>query len=338
MVTGVQTCALPISPRHGTRVEQREVHDAQILAVDEAHNFLNRDANRTQQVRESHADHVALFTATPINRGAGDLLHLVGLLGADNFEDATLAVLRRLERARTDQTLNPAEIEQLRSEIQRFTVRRTKSMLNRLVDREPNAYLHPDTGRVCRYPRHDSRIYPTGETVADEEAATVIRTTAHELVGVGQLERHLYVPAALRRDYTDGRWLQFRLTSTAGLAGHHVLSAMRSSRAALVEHLVGLGRRNAAERTAHFLLELAARLRLVGLGDVKGYACPLSQYMMADALGLSAVHINRVLRELREGGMVTFQNGLVQFDDFNALVAFADFDRAYLDHDGPLLR
>ena len=249
------------APRHGTRVEQREVHDAQILAVDEAHNFLNRDANRTQQVRESHADHVALFTATPINRGAGDLLHLVGLLGADNFEDATLAVLRRLERARTDQTLNPAEIEQLRSEIQRFTVRRTKTMLNRLVDREPNAYLHPDTGRVCRYPRHDSRIYPTGETVADEEAATVIRTTAHELVGVGQLERHLYVPAALRRDYTDGRWLQFRLTSTAGLAGHHVLSAMRSSRAALVEHLVGTAA--VAERFG-----LDARFKTADTGNV----------------------------------------------------------------------
>ena len=60
--------------------------------------------------------------------------------------------------------------------------------------------------------------------------------------------------------------------------------------------------------------------------------------MLADALGLSAVHVNRVLRELREDGMVTFQKGHVTFDNHAALVAFADFDRAYLDHEGPLLR
>ena len=117
-----------------------------------------------------------------------------------------------------------------------------------------------------------------------------------------------------------------------------VLWAASRDEAMVVEHLVGMGRRNAAERTAHFLLELAARLRLVGLGDKTGYACPLSQYLLADTLGLSAVHVNRVLRELREGGMVTFQNGQVVFDDFDKLVVFADFDRAYLDHDGPLLR
>ncbi len=105
----------------------------------------------------------------------------------------------------------------------------------------------------------------------------------------------------------------------------------------VVEHLINLGRRDGAERTAHFLLELAARLRLVGLGDKTGFACPLSQNLLADALGLSAVHINRVLRELREAGMVTYQKGKVVFDDYDATVEFAGFDRNYLDHDGPPL-
>ncbi len=117
-----------------------------------------------------------------------------------------------------------------------------------------------------------------------------------------------------------------------------VLWAASRDEAMVVSHLVGMGRRNAAERTAHFLLELSARLRLVGIGDKHGYACPLSQYILADALGLSAVHVNRVLRELREAGYVIFQQGQVTFEDFDGLVAFADFDRAYLDHDGPLLR
>jgi CRP-like cAMP-binding protein len=117
-----------------------------------------------------------------------------------------------------------------------------------------------------------------------------------------------------------------------------VLWAASRDEAMVVEHLVDLGRRNALERTAHFLLELGARLKLVGLGNTTGYDCPLSQYLLADALGLTAVHVNRVLRQLREEDLLTFQSGRVVFEDFDRVVARADFDRAYLDHDGPLLR
>lgn len=117
-----------------------------------------------------------------------------------------------------------------------------------------------------------------------------------------------------------------------------VLWAASRDEAMVVEHLVGIGRRNAQERTAHFLLELAARLTLVGLATPKGYDCPLSQYLLADALGLSAVHVNRVLREFRETGLLTFQKGRVEIHDLGGLVALADFDLAYLDHDGPLLK
>ena len=81
-----------------------------------------------------------------------------------------------------------------------------------------------------------------------------------------------------------------------------------------------------------------ARLRLVGLSDGAGFTCPLSQYTLADALGLSAVHVNRVLRELRDAGLMTFQKGKVTFDNYDGLVDFAGFNRNYLDHDGPLLR
>ncbi len=53
---------------------------------------------------------------------------------------------------------------------------------------------------------------------------------------------------------------------------------------------------------AHFLLELELRLALVGMGTKEGYDCPLTQYHLADLLGLSAIHVNCVLRQLREGG------------------------------------
>ena len=117
-----------------------------------------------------------------------------------------------------------------------------------------------------------------------------------------------------------------------------VLWAASRDEAMVVEHLVDIGRRNALERAAHFLLELGARLKLVGLGTNEGYACPLNQYQLADALGLSAVHINRIMRQLREEGLITFRSGQVIFDDFEGLVKLADFDTAYLDQDGPLLR
>ena len=131
--------------------------------------------------------------------------------------------------------------------------------------------------------------------------------------------------------------LLMAFTQTPRLATAVLWAASRDE-AMVVEHLVGLGRRNASERMAHFLLELGARLKLVGLADRKGFSCPLSQYQLADALGLSAVHVNRVLRELREEGLLTFQKGKVLFHDYESLVELSGFDRAYLDHEGPLLR
>lgn len=116
-----------------------------------------------------------------------------------------------------------------------------------------------------------------------------------------------------------------------------VFWAASRDEAMVVEHLMNVGRREANQRVAHFLLELGARLSLVGMGTKKGYACPLSQYLLADALGLSSVHVNRVLRKLREAGMLTFRTGFVTFDDYDRLAEFADFEMTYLDQVGPLL-
>jgi len=117
-----------------------------------------------------------------------------------------------------------------------------------------------------------------------------------------------------------------------------ILWAASRDEAMVVEHLVNVGRRNAAERMAHFLLELGARAALVGMGSKAGFACPLTQYLLADALGLSPVHVNRVLRQLREDGMVTFRDGFVTFDNYARLTDFAQFDPTYLDQVGPILR
>ena len=157
--------------------------------------------------------------------------------------------------------------------------------------------------------------------------SVLFRTADHNIEPVTQVEASEVV-------ITD---LLDAFTRTPRLATAVLWAASRDE-AMVVEHLVGIGRRNALERMAHYLLELGARLKLVGLGTKQGYDCPLSQYMLADALGLSAVHVNRVLRQLREMGLLTFQRGYVAFDDFDGMVALADFDKAYLDHDGPLLK
>lgn len=117
-----------------------------------------------------------------------------------------------------------------------------------------------------------------------------------------------------------------------------VLWAASRDEAMVVEHLIDVGRRDAAVRVGHFLLEMGSRLSLVGLTDETGYACPLSQYHLADALGLSAVHVNRVLRQLREDGLVTFRDGKVTFHNRERLSALVDFDPAYLDQERPLLK
>jgi CRP-like cAMP-binding protein len=99
----------------------------------------------------------------------------------------------------------------------------------------------------------------------------------------------------------------------------------------VVEHLVSVGRRSALVRTAHLPLELGLRLQLVGLGSESGFVCPLNQDLLADALGLTAIHVNRVLRQLRERGLATFREGRVEFHDLAGLHHLAQFHSGYLD-------
>lgn len=105
-----------------------------------------------------------------------------------------------------------------------------------------------------------------------------------------------------------------------------LLWATSRDEAIIVEHLVSVGRRSAIERTAHFFLELGERLTLVGLGTETGYTCPLNQYVLADALGLSAIHVNRVLRQLREQDLMTFSRGVVVLHDVEGLKRLAGFE------------
>ncbi len=107
--------------------------------------------------------------------------------------------------------------------------------------------------------------------------------------------------------------------------GAAILWAASRDEAMVVEHLVSIGRRSAIERTAHLFMELAERLNLIGLASEAEFKCPLSQYVIADALGLTAIHVNRVLRQLRERDLLTIAGGTVKIHDLNGLRKLSGF-------------
>lgn len=96
------------------------------------------------------------------------------------------------------------------------------------------------------------------------------------------------------------------------------------------EHLVDLGRRTAYERLAHLILELLVRLRAAGLADALSYTLPLTQELMADVLGLSGPHINRMVRCLRDEDLATIEGQRVVIHDLGSLSALAGFEERYL--------
>lgn len=96
------------------------------------------------------------------------------------------------------------------------------------------------------------------------------------------------------------------------------------------EWIVSIGARSAAIRLAHLFCEMYVRLQRIGQAPTTTFPLPLTQVDLADATGLTAVHANRMLRQLRERGMVAFRQGEVEILDWDALRRFAKFDPAYL--------
>jgi CRP-like cAMP-binding protein len=93
----------------------------------------------------------------------------------------------------------------------------------------------------------------------------------------------------------------------------------------LLNQLVRVGRQTAYERTAHLILELFDRLEAVGLAEGNTIPMPLTQETIADALGLSVVHLNRTLQHLRRDRLIESKNGFLRVLQPDELAAIADF-------------
>ena len=96
------------------------------------------------------------------------------------------------------------------------------------------------------------------------------------------------------------------------------------------ERILSIGRRSALARIAHLICELNVRLEIVGLGAGGRFELPLTQADIADVTGLTSVHVNRMLKKLRNDGIVTFRAGEVVIHDWDQLQRVAEFNLNYL--------
>lgn len=102
------------------------------------------------------------------------------------------------------------------------------------------------------------------------------------------------------------------------------------------EWIVNVGQRPAPARLAHVMIELRERLKLIGRAEGASFEMPLTQEQVGEALGITAVHANRVIKQLRQDGIADFHRGRVDVLDENRLLELAGFDDRYL-HLSPAL-
>lgn len=112
--------------------------------------------------------------------------------------------------------------------------------------------------------------------------------------------------------------------------------------AVLRERVVDLGRREARERIAHLIYEMLVRYRIVGATEDDEMPWPITQDELADATGLSPLHVNRTLKQMREDGLVEFSRKKLKVLDPERLREVARFNANYLhlkrttEKDGPV--
>lgn len=93
----------------------------------------------------------------------------------------------------------------------------------------------------------------------------------------------------------------------------------------LLHHVVRLGRQSAFERMAHLILEMRDRTAMAGLAHGSQFPMPLTQEVLSDALGLSIVHLNRTVQQLKRDGLIEMKSGQVAILDHRRLETIADY-------------
>lgn len=98
------------------------------------------------------------------------------------------------------------------------------------------------------------------------------------------------------------------------------------------ERVASIGRRSAYERLAHVFMELYLRLELIGQATEDAFTLPLTQEHLADLVGLTSIHVNRVLRRLKQDGLIAIEARTIRLLSRHKLIEIAEFDPRYLMH------
>jgi CRP-like cAMP-binding protein len=96
------------------------------------------------------------------------------------------------------------------------------------------------------------------------------------------------------------------------------------------EWISNVGARDARTRAAHLLCEIHCRQEALGQIRNKAFNWPVTQIDLGNALGMSVVHVNRTLKELRKSGLIVLDRGTLRIPNFEALMEAGDFDAGYL--------
>ena len=146
-----------------------------------------------------------------------------------------------------------------------------------------------------------------------------------------QMDHSIAALSRCKVAYIPMKLLDKLMEEDIGLARAFWWSMLRDE-AILREWLVNLGQRRADQRLAHLFCEMLLRFKVVGLTDDDSFELPMTQEELGDAMGLTPVHINRTLQELRGRGLVEVKGRRVTMDDVDGLMAFAGFNPNYLHH------
>ncbi len=195
------------------------------------------------------------------------------------------------------------------------------------------ALIHPPGGPVPLHPeRKDARVVARGWVAR----GAMLEDGRRQIVGLS-----LPGDVILAADSVDADMAVWALTDASTLdattlwnafsdrcdISPRLLEAWRQFRSAerlrLARHAIRLGRLSAYERSAHLLLELYQRQSRLGAPDPGVLHLPLTQDMLADILGLSAVHMNRTLQQLRRAGLVDYRTGRAMLPDLPGLALAA---------------
>jgi len=121
-----------------------------------------------------------------------------------------------------------------------------------------------------------------------------------------------------------------KIARSSAAIGHAILVSILVEASIFREWILNIGQRDAKSRLAHVLCELAVRLDAQGLAANMGYHLPMTQAELADALGLTPVHLNRVIRSLEVDGLIARGKRDVSFPDWERMIDIADFNDRYL--------